>query len=72
MAKRNEVIAKDRFVTPFDLNQENFKKMALFEYLVGNKDWHVTSRKNIVLMQSADPTVGLIAVPYDFDLSGSC
>ena len=70
VAKRNEVIAKDRFVTPFDLNEENFKKMALFEYLVGNKDWHVTSRKNIVLMQSADPEVGLLAVPYDFDLSG--
>ncbi len=70
VAKRNEVVAKDRFVTPFDLNQENFKKMALFEYLVGNKDWHVTSRKNIVLMQSEDPSVGLIAVPYDFDLAG--
>ena len=70
VAKRNEVVAKDRFVTPFDLNQENFKKMALFEYLVGNKDWHVTSRKNIVLMQSEDPSVGLMVVPYDFDLSG--
>lgn len=70
VAKRNGLVAKDRFVTPFDLNQENFKKMALFEYLVGNKDWHVTSRKNIVLMHSEDPAVGLIAVPYDFDLSG--
>ena len=69
-AKRNELTVKDRFITPFDLNQENFKKMAIFEYLVGNKDWHVTSRKNIVLMQSEDRSIGLIAVPYDFDLSG--
>jgi hypothetical protein len=70
VAKRNDVIAKDRFLTPFDLNQDNFKKLSLFEYLIGNKDWYVTSRKNLEIMQSDDPSVGLIAVPYDFDLSG--
>jgi|WetSurSiteA1Bulk_404760.scaffolds.fasta_scaffold03156_3 hypothetical protein len=70
VAKRNDAIAKDRFLTPFDLNQDNFKKVALFEYLIGNKDWYVTSRKNLEILQSEDPSIGLIAVPYDFDLSG--
>jgi hypothetical protein len=70
VAKRNDAIAKDRFLTPFDLNQDNFKKLSLFEYLIGNKDWYVTSRKNLEIMQSDDPSIGLIAVPYDFDLSG--
>lgn len=70
VARRNEVSVKDRFLTPFDLDKENYKKMSLFEYLIGNKDWYVTSRKNIVIMQSEDPAVELEAVPYDFDLSG--
>lgn len=70
VAKRNDAVVKDRFLTPFDLNRENFKKMAIFEYIIGNKDWHITSRKNVVIMQPEDTSIGLVAVPYDFDLAG--
>jgi hypothetical protein len=70
VAKRNKAAVKDRFLTPFDLNRENFKKMAVFEYIIGNKDWHITSRKNVIIMQPEDPSIGLVVVPYDFDLSG--
>jgi hypothetical protein len=70
MAKRNNAVAKDMFLTPFDLNRENFKKMALFEYLIGNKDWYVTSRKNVIILEPEDTSLGYMAVPYDFDLSG--
>ncbi len=38
--------------------------------MIGNKDWYVTSRKNLVIMQSDDFTKPPYAIPYDFDLSG--
>jgi uncharacterized protein YktA (UPF0223 family) len=69
-ANRNDAIAKDRFVTPFDLNRESYKKMVFFQYIIGNKDWYIASRKNVVIMQPNDPSVKPIAVPYDFDMSG--
>jgi len=69
-AERNNAITKDRILTPFDLNKENFKKLSVFQYLIGNKDWFISSRKNIVIMQPKDTSMGLYAVPYDFDFSG--
>lgn len=70
VAERNGLEAKDRFLTPFDLESESFKTLAVFQYLIGNKDWYVTSRKNLVIMQSDDFSKPPYAVPYDFDLSG--
>jgi hypothetical protein len=68
-ALRNEAFVKDRYLTPFDVDMENFKKMAVFQYLIGNKDWFITSRKNIIIMQPNDTTRRPYAVPYDFDFS---
>jgi len=70
VAERNGLEAKDRFLTPFDLESESFKTLAVFQYLIGNKDWYVSSRKNLIIMQSDDFTKPPYAVPYDFDLSG--
>jgi hypothetical protein len=70
MAERNDAETIDKFLTPFDLNRENFKKMALFEYLIGNKDWYITSRKNVIILKPHDLSQKLLAVPFDFDLSG--
>jgi hypothetical protein len=70
VAERNNMLAKDRLATPFDMNEDNYIKLSIFQYLIGNKDWWVSSRKNIVIMQSEDPSSGLYAVPYDFDFSG--
>jgi hypothetical protein len=68
-AERNDLTAKDLFATPFDIDEDNFKKLSVFQYLIGNKDWYISSRKNIVLMQSKDSS-SLFAVPYDFDMAG--
>jgi len=68
-AKRNNAVIKDNFLTPFDLEQESFRKMAMFQFLIGNKDWFVSSRKNIIIMQPKDTTLAPYAVPYDFDFS---
>lgn len=70
VAERNGSVVRDTFLTPFDIDQENYKKMAFFQYIVGNRDWYVSSRKNIVIMQREDPYLKPVAVPYDFDLSG--
>jgi hypothetical protein len=70
VAERNNASEKDKFLTPFDLNQESYKKLSVFQYMIGNKDWFVTSRKNIVIMQPDDTSNAPYAVPYDFDFSG--
>ena len=69
-AARNDCHVKDKFMTPFDLDRESYKKLTLFEYIIGNKDWFVTSRQNIIIFQPNDTTKAPHAVPYDFDFSG--
>jgi hypothetical protein len=70
VAERNNAIVKDRPITPFDLDRENVKKISVFQYIIGNKDWFYTSRHNIVIMQPKDSTQLSFAVPFDFDFSG--
>jgi hypothetical protein len=69
VAERNNAFEKDKFLTPFDLNSENLKKMSVFEYIIGNKEWFITTRHNVVIMQPNDSTLAPFAVPYDFDFS---
>jgi hypothetical protein len=70
VAQRNNALVKDKFITPFDLNRENAKRMSVFQYIIGNRDWYFTTRHNLVLMQPGDTTLAPFAVPYDFDFSG--
>jgi hypothetical protein len=42
--------------------------LALFQYLIGNNDWFVTSQHNISIFE-AEGREDLVAVPYDFDWS---
>ncbi len=69
VAKRNNAFKKNIFHTPFDLDRENFMRMSVFEYLIGNKDWFITSRRNIVIIQPQDTTKAPWVVPYDFDFA---
>lgn len=68
LGERNNVFQRDSILTPFNLDRENFMKMSVFEYLIGNKDWFISSRKNVFIFRSGD-TKGLLAVPYDFDFA---
>ena len=70
MAKRNGAVIIERFLTPFELDRQNFMRMSIFEYLIGNKDWYITSRKNIVVVESKSNPGILYSIPYDFDLAG--
>lgn len=69
VAERNNAIQIDKFMTPFDVERESFKRMAIFQFMIGNKDWFVTSRRNIILLQPKDSLLLPIVVPYDFDFS---
>lgn len=57
------------FMTPFNFDRDNYIKMTLFQYMVGNIDWYVTTGHNIAIMQPADSSDLPSAVPYDFDFS---
>jgi hypothetical protein len=70
VAERNNATERDKFLTPFDLNRENFQKLSVFQYIIGNKDWYVSSRKNIMVLEPEEAYQGLYAVPFDFDFSG--
>ena len=70
VAERNNAVVRDNFLTPFDLNRESFEKLSVFQYIIGNKDWYISSRKNVVIMQPADTSLAPVAVPYDFDFAG--
>jgi hypothetical protein len=51
-----------------DLEPEALTRMMLFEYMIGNTDLSIWALHNVRLVQRPDRT--LLAVPYDFDLSG--
>ena len=68
-AKRNDGFERDKFITLYDLNSDNVKKMTVFQYIIGNKDWYETTRHNIVIIQPDDTTKVPYALPYDFDFS---
>ncbi|MGQ9621154.1 MAG: hypothetical protein ACUVTX_09265 [Bacteroidales bacterium] len=49
MAKRNNARVTEKFITPFSLDYESYKKLSVFQFIIGNKDWYITSRKNITI-----------------------
>ena len=69
VARRNEgrVVELSRVVFT-DLVNEALTRMMLFEFMIGNTDASIWALHNVRLLQKPDRT--LIAVPYDFDLSG--
>ena len=66
-AKRVDARENNEFMTPYDLDRESFKKLSVFQYMIGNADWFITPVKNILLVQPNDLTKSPVAVPYDFD-----
>jgi hypothetical protein len=73
VAERNTVFEKDEFVSPSDLNKENFKRMSVFQYIIGNVDWlnwYFDKYHNVIIMQPYDTTLAPLAIPYDFDFAG--
>jgi hypothetical protein len=70
LAKRNGMFLWDKkMVFMENVRHDEFMKMAVFEYLIGNTDWSVPYLHNVKLLYK-DSSAIPIAVPYDFDHSG--
>jgi hypothetical protein len=50
-----------------DINREEYRKMALFQYMIGNTDWSLGQVRNIKIMLLEGKYV---VIPYDFDFAG--
>ena len=70
MASRNRSESVEQIgLSPHDLPNEEFLKMAVFQYMIGNTDWSIQYLQNIKLI-TTDSTKSPIPVPYDFDHAG--
>lgn len=69
MAERNGKEITRKFYNPYQLNRQAMIYLDLFEFMIGNNDWWITSHKNIYLIVG-DSTEAPVPVPYDFDMSG--
>jgi hypothetical protein len=70
MAKRNKMVSVDQeLIRPESIPKNDFLRMAVFQYLIGNTDWSVQYRQNIKLIHENKTSLP-IAVPYDFDHAG--
>jgi hypothetical protein len=70
MAERNNsFVWKQKMLDMKSTDENEFKKMAVFQYMIGNTDWGIPYLQNIVLI-TQDSLMLPFAVPYDFDHAG--
>ncbi len=50
------------------INETVLKRMAIFQYIIGNEDWSERYMHNIKMLEKEDKS--LYAIPYDFDFCG--
>ncbi|MBR9998585.1 MAG: hypothetical protein KFF73_06425 [Cyclobacteriaceae bacterium] len=56
---------------PVHMQREVMNQLGVFQFMVGNTDWHMPNLHNIKLLKVDDPGEPFpIPVPYDFDYSG--
>jgi hypothetical protein len=63
-----EKYEKEFGINADSVNQDQFKSMALFQYMIGNLDWDVYKKVHNVKLIQKDGQ--LLTIPYDFDFSG--
>ena len=74
----NDMSARNNSVATrlWNLNQKSMitqemARVALFNYMIGNADWSITSQHNVKVLKSIGvPSEKAIPVVYDFDYSG--
>lgn len=60
---------KPRVMSPRGLDTLSFDRLCLFQFMIGNTDWAVYNRHNLVVVRSPLRPLA-IPVPYDFDYAG--
>jgi len=53
-------------IQPELLDRDQFKIVALFQYMIGNIDYNLSSSRNLKMLEINDR---IVTVPYDFDFS---
>ena len=56
-------------IRPRILDRYFYALMTVFEYLIGNTDWHIDNLHNLKFLRSSERN-SVIPVPYDFDYAG--
>ncbi len=70
MALRNQSYSLEKIgLRPEETQKDDFLRMAVFQYMIGNTDWSVQFQQNIKLI-SIDSTSLPVVIPYDFDHAG--
>lgn len=67
VALRNGFEVKKLKVSESDYERSHITRMAVFHYLIGNRDWDLVLLKNIKLLQRGEQ---FVALPYDYDFTG--
>jgi hypothetical protein len=69
--RKGMVEIEDVVVRPNQVEPEVLDRVALFQYMIGNDDWHLANLHNLkVFAYVGGPGSLPIVVPYDFDYSG--
>ncbi len=68
--RNNGKIEKDNLISAGQTNKDDYLRMTVFEYFVGNTDWSLPYRHNIKIIRTNDSESKLIPVPYDYDHAG--
>ncbi len=72
LAKRNDSFEMEpKQMLQSWAHRQGTLQLALFQYAIGNSDWHVGNLHNLKVIRSNDPMVTRpVLVPYDFDFAG--
>ena len=63
------LLSKARMIKQEHTKLDDYLKMAVFEYMIGNTDWSVQYYQNVKLIASDSLSIPS-TVPYDFDHAG--
>lgn len=70
VAERNKAIVLNKIkVAMQNTDKDQFLKMAVFQFMIGNTDWSVPYMQNIKLI-TKDSAKAPFPIPYDFDHAG--
>ena len=72
LAKRNDCsVVKKKNISYNATDRQQMTLVDIFEYMIGNTDWGVSTSHNIRLLHSKSDSLSLAyVIPYDFDYSG--
>lgn len=71
LARREQLVEIEEPGTAQAFDRNGLAVLSMFQYMIGNTDWHLPSQHNIKWFEDTT-TAGkpVYAVPFDFDLSG--